>query len=50
MTEFAETEMLKLLSEISKELKEMHATLKQISYETNRNIDEVVNRLGELRS
>ena len=45
----AETELLNLLTGISKELKELHSTLKLISRDTNANIDEVVNRLGDIR-
>jgi hypothetical protein len=45
-----ETQMLNLLTDISIELKNLHSTLKHVSRDTNANIDEVVNRLGDVRS
>ena len=45
-----EKQMLDLLADISIELKNLHATLKNASRDTNANIDEVVNRLGDVRS
>jgi hypothetical protein len=45
-----EAQMLNLLTDISTELKTLHSTLKNASRDTNANIDEVVNRLGDVRS